>query len=50
MKEFFGTKKGIIVINSLKYLFFLSCMYLFAVGGIRGEIFPFAYAFFIALV
>ena len=50
MKEFFGTKKGILVINLLKYLFFFCCFYLFSIGGVRAEIFPFAFAFFIALV
>ena len=49
MDEFFGTKKGILFINFLKYLFFFMCFYLFNIGGIRGEIFPFAFAFFIAL-
>jgi len=49
MKEFFGTKKGIIFLNIIKYIFFFICLYLFSIGGIRGEIFPFAFAFFIAL-
>lgn len=49
MDEFFGSKKGILFINFLKYLFFFGCFYIFNIGGIRGEIFPFAFAFFIAL-
>ena len=50
MTEFFGTKKGILFLNALKYAFFFACLYLFSVGGIRGEIFPFAFGFFVALV
>ena len=49
MKEFFGSKKGILFLNFLKYLAFFGCMYLFSIGGIRGEIFPFAFGFFVAL-
>ncbi len=49
MKEFFGTKKSIMIINFLKYLLFFTCFYLFNIGGIRGEVFPFAFGFFIAL-
>lgn len=49
MKEFFGTKKAIIVLNFVKYIFFFACLYLFSIGGVRGEIFPFAFSFFIAL-
>lgn len=49
MKDFFATKKGILVLNILKYIIFFCCLYLFFIGGIRNQIFPFAFAFFVAL-
>ena len=49
MKDFFETKKGILVLNFAKYLAFFACLYLFCIGGIRDEIFPFAFGFYIAL-
>ncbi len=49
MKDFFETKKGIIFLNLIKYIFFFAILFLFSIGGIRGEIFPFAFAFYVAL-
>lgn len=49
MNSFFGTKKGILILNAIKYAMFFALFYLFNLGGIRGEIFPFAFSFFIAL-
>ena len=47
--SYFSSKKGIILVNLLKYGFFMLLLYLFSVGGIRNEIFPFAFGFYIAL-
>ena len=49
MKDFFETKKGILALNFAKYLAFFVCLYLFCIGGVKNEIFPFAFGFYIAL-
>lgn len=49
MKEIYETKKGIALLNILKYMLFFGILYLFNVGGINGNIFPFAFGFFVAL-
>lgn len=47
--SYFKSKKGIIFFNIIKYSFFMLLLYLFSIGGIRNEIFPFAFGFYIAL-
>ena len=47
--NFFSTKKGIVLLNIMKYALFMLMMCLFCIGGIRNEIFPFAFGFYIAL-
>ena len=49
MKEFFETRKAVFLLGLVKYALFLFAFYIFSVGGIRGEIFPFAFGFFVAL-
>lgn len=45
----FSSKKNLILFNFLKYGVLLCFITLFCVGGIRNEIFPFAFGFYIAL-
>lgn len=47
--SYFATKKGKFLLDFLKYGFFMLLLYLFSVGGIRNQIFPFAFGFYIAL-
>ena len=49
MKDFFETKKGILFLNFLKYLFFFASLYVLSIGGVKSEILPFAFGFFVAL-
>ena len=41
--SYFATKKGKFLLDFLRYGFFMLLMYLFSVGGIRNQIFPFAF-------
>lgn len=49
MENFLQTKKGVFVLNIVKYLSFFLCMCLFSIASIKGQIFPFSAGFYLAL-